>query len=226
MALEVALGLSNVEVNARLKAINYCHKLSSREGNELVKLAYLQQKEWAEQGLSCWGLQIKRELDKNGLGFVWGNPSVMPRKMFGQITKQRLQDVKFQDNVSKLKEFTSARYLSGIEPNRVIPCKRIQRIKSEYRRRSFLKVLFEAHEDLICRESAYRTCRDCGEILEFSVLKHRLFFCSAVKDIAKSLNVSVSYKIGRTELITLALSKLEEKGGYRWAKLIESVHEA
>jgi len=224
VALEVALGLSNVEVHARLKALNYWHKLSTREGNELVKLAYLQQKEWADQGLSCWGLQMKSELEKNGLGFVWGNPSVMPRKKFGEIIKQRLQDVKFQENVSKLKEYTSARYLCGLEPNRVIPCKRIQRIKSEYRRRSFLKVLFESHEDIICRETAYRTCRDCGEIIEYSVLKHRLFFCSAVKDITGSLNVSISSMIGRTELITLVLEKVEGKGGHKWAKLIESVN--
>ena len=225
VALEAALGITNVEVSARLKSLVYWHKLAYREGNELLKLACLQQKEWADQGLSCWGLDIKKELEKNGLGFLWENPRALPGKKFKSLTKQRLEDVKFQETVCKLADYPSARYLRSLEPNRVIPCQRIQRLKSEHRRRSFLKVLFEAHEDLICRETEFKTCRDCGEMLEYSVMKHRLFACEAMKGLRKSLDITVSAGIEGLALKSYILRKIEGYGGYKWAQIIESVHE-
>ena len=223
VALEVALGVANVEVNSRIKALNYWHKLATGEGNELVKLAYLQQREWAEQNLRCWGLDIKNELSRNGFAYVWEKPEGMTRKVFKNAIGQRLRDVSFQENIGRLKEYPSARYLSSIDPNVINPCQRVNGVKSEYRRRMFLKVLLEAHEDLISRETCYITCRDCGELMETSVLKHRLLACMATKGLREKLEVSLPDIIEWKTLITFVLVKLEKKGGFKWAQLLESV---
>ena len=51
VAVDVALGVEGVDAVARRKLLNYWHKYSSVGGNALGNLAYLQQREWAEQGL-------------------------------------------------------------------------------------------------------------------------------------------------------------------------------
>ena len=113
------------------------------------KLAYLQQTEWAERGLESWGLNVKNELAKMGLGFVWNNPGMLSRNKFKKVVKSRLNNITFQNKIAELGKFSSANYLKSLDPSWNVPSGKVNGIKSGRRRRSYLKLILGAHEDLI-----------------------------------------------------------------------------
>ena len=159
VAVDVALGIVGVDAIAKEKMLNYWHKLSLGRDNSLRQLAYLQQREWADQGLDSWGTGVKNELNKMGLVYLWSNPGRTARNKFKKVTKDRLYNIMFQNKVMELDKFISAKYLKSIRPSRILPSNKINSIKSERRRRCYLKIMLNAHEDLTNRVDDIRCCK-------------------------------------------------------------------
>ena len=102
---------------------------------------------------------VKNELNKMGLVYLWSNPGRTARNKFKKVTKDRLYNIMFQNKVMELDKFISAKYLKSIRPSRILPSNKINSIKSERRRRCYLKIMLNAHEDLTNRVDDIRCCK-------------------------------------------------------------------
>ena len=219
VALDVAVGVVGVDVTAKLKLLNFWHKLAIGSHSGAKRLAYLQQTEWAERGLDSWGLNVKNELFKMGMGFVWNSPGLISRNKFKKVVKGRMSEIMFQNKVAELGKFSSANYLRSLRPSMQMPSGKVNGIKSERRRRCYLKLVLSAHQDLVYRIGEITCCKECNGVLDVNVVKHRLLECAGLEKARKKVDVEEFRFLGKNECRSRLASKIVSKS-YWWASFV------
>lgn len=99
-AITLDFGLRLLSVDAKLRTFNFWFKCMNNPSDSLTKLAYEEQRRLAEAGTESWGLSIKRNLDRTGLGYLWNaNISAPCIGHYTKIVATRITDIQ-RDNLT------------------------------------------------------------------------------------------------------------------------------
>ena len=116
------LGRLSVEEMAKKRALRYFHKSMCKAETNLVKITLNLQKQMADNGRNCWGLEIKKLLVKLGLEYIWHNPFAVSHKKFKKISNKKFAIFSLDRRRESLLEFKSAKYINQLNLKmRILP---------------------------------------------------------------------------------------------------------
>ena len=173
-ALNLVLGRVGWTEKAKLRALNYWHKTVTKGKNTLLAKVLEYSREGAEKGKENWIGNVKGQLQRMGLSYIWEKPGAISRKKFKKIVGKRLKDISMQNQMEKTGGLPSVKHLVKGREGRTELWNRIRNLESRFKRRIAFKILLQAHEDAIERDGMDKKCISCKATLRSTVLHHRL----------------------------------------------------
>lgn len=209
VALEIIMGRVGLKVKARLRAIKYWRKIQGKNDDTMMKKWLKACESLSDQSLYCLGSDVRNDLERMGLAYLWKEPMRLKIKTFMKIVKKRMWDIKMQQNLAEIKEFKSANYLASLSPGKHFS-KKLQNFGSHERKRLFFKIMFNSFEGDIQREEGMKICRRCSGLVIDDVVSHLILDCDAFENLRKNLKELWWYK----ELERLPVGKIENRSMY------------
>lgn len=177
--VEMMLGRIRMEDEGRVNRMCYWKKLVGQRDGKLVKEAYDYQVIMANRGTECWGLGVKKELDRLGFSYMWSNQSVgdLSGKAFRKVIKTRITDQRIVQQREEARLKPSSRYYARakIEPG---IDEQLRKLHGHVMRRSYVRFSLGSTGALIKREKGRgKKCVECLEDLVGNVFVHRVLEC-------------------------------------------------
>ena len=210
MSVNIILGRNLLDTEIKTKRLIKWFKIQTG-GNRWLTEIMKSDKRWKEN--------IENDINKLGLSYVYMNPNIITKKKFTRIIKERMKDIDFQNNVSKLKGYKSANVIYNMNPGRtMMPA--IKKTDSKIRRRAIACTVLNSFENLIKRKDNTKICKACDSDLKFeNMLKHKLFECTAKRTIRKRCKVKESEaKMWDGDSVAIAefyMERILEEGGHK-----------
>lgn len=182
--LELLLGRPSLRSRAIRRAIIFWRKTADRADSSLVQLAYRHQY-MLPDSTECWTKNVKNEIDKMGLGYLWKDPKTLSMKKFKKVINQRGIDLWLQNTRAKAAKLRSARFLDvtllgkGVEH-------RLKTVVGK-NRRLLIKTMLDQFEEAIRREDGIKLCLLCQEPIDDHTLKHRTIDCVEMRQARNNL---------------------------------------
>ena len=146
--------------------------------NRLVKHCYVEQTKWADNGISCWALEIKNILAICDMNEYWINQEHSVDFPLKMATK-KLSDVSFQElkleaeNLKSLVSYANLKTEPGLESY-------IQEIKSQSLRSCLLKFRLGIFHNRIFIQNEEKKCKLCENTIEHMQI-HLIRECSPLR---------------------------------------------
>jgi len=176
---ELICGRRPLSVQAKTRAFKYWLKLIRENNDRLTKIAYEHQRRSAEQGRSCWALDVKNLLNKLSMSYLWRFQGRIQPDSFRRILKlfkTRLNDSIFTEQIEASKSLKSTTHLSEIcRPNR--PILAFNFVESKCLYRSIARFALNCPGGIIERVGAQKICSACDQFIEGSAFQHRVLSC-------------------------------------------------
>jgi hypothetical protein len=164
--VDLLLGRTPYTALAKIRALNLWLRINRKSDDSLAKKALTLQKQMMESGRQCWARDVKEELDKLDLEFLWTEAENISVKKCKKIIKQRVMDKSFEEMKLKIRDAPSCSLL--VEKD--IPFGMVKEIETLDRnnRRLYSMIMLDCPGSLLDRKGT-KSCASCSTNLEGTI---------------------------------------------------------
>jgi len=180
--MELMVGRHRVEDDGKTNMLCYWRRLTYLKEDRIARVALEHQVELANQTIDCWGLEVKKELDRLGLSYMWRNQSTgeLSRKSFRRLIRLRIGDQRLTQQREEARNKISAMRYERMKLETGLDSD-LKQLHDFHGRRSYVRFMLKSDGALLIRHEEKRQCGECLEEIIRNVFVHRVMECKELQ---------------------------------------------